>query len=66
MTIIINGKQHDLQEPVTLDRLLRGLGIDPKTVAVERNRTIVSREDFDAETVRDGDVIEVIRLVGGG
>ena len=66
MTITINGKRHDLQEPVTLDRLLRGLGIDPKTVAVERNRTIVTREDFDAETVRDGDVIEVIRLVGGG
>lgn len=66
MLITVNGKAHALESPLALDRLLKKLGIDPKAVAVERNREIVPRDRLGAVQVKAGDVIEIIRLVGGG
>ncbi|GGY41529.1 thiamine biosynthesis protein ThiS [Parvularcula lutaonensis] len=46
--------------------LLAHLGIVGGKVAVERNRAIVARSSFDTQMLQDGDVIEIVRFVGGG
>ena len=46
--------------------LLRGLGLDSRTVAVERNREIVPRANHSATPLCEGDSVEVLTLVGGG
>ncbi len=66
MEIRVNGEVKTLESPLTVQGMLEALGINPKAVAVERNLSIVARADFDKEPVRDGDTIEIIRLVGGG
>jgi thiamine biosynthesis protein ThiS len=49
-----------------LARLLEVLGMNPKSVVVERNLQIVDRGRVESEMIQDGDSIEIIRFVGGG
>ncbi|HEY4027142.1 MAG TPA: sulfur carrier protein ThiS [Candidatus Dormibacteraeota bacterium] len=62
----VNGKPVELAEPTPLLDYVRGLGVDPRAIAVEVNGEILQREQYDSCTLRDGDVIEIVRMVGGG
>jgi sulfur carrier protein len=62
----INGKRVDLDQPTPLLDYLAGLGVDPRTVAVEHNGEIVDRDRYRDITLRSGDVLEIVRMVGGG
>lgn len=64
--ITLNGAAVDWQSSGTIRRLLCEHSIDPSHVVVEVNREIVDRVDFDRRQVSDGDVIEILRFVGGG
>ena len=66
MEIQVNGVKRQWDSPVTVLALLDALGINPGAVAVEKNLQIVARDEMTSELVRDGDVIEIIRMVGGG
>jgi sulfur carrier protein len=66
MEITLNGEKRLYKGPATLPGLLESLGVRPGTVVVEINFRIVPRESLSKETIREGDAIEVIRLVGGG
>ena len=46
--------------------LLAWLGIDGGRVAVELNRSIVRREDWDKTEVGEGAALEIVQFVGGG
>jgi thiamine biosynthesis protein ThiS len=35
-------------------------------VAVEHNGEIIERSGYEAVTLRDGDQVEIVRMVGGG
>jgi sulfur carrier protein len=65
-TIMLNGKSVSPDAALTIGQLLGEHAIDPSHVVVEVNRALVSRENFDLFPIRDGDVIEVLRFVGGG
>jgi sulfur carrier protein len=62
----INGKEVDLDEATPLLDYLARLGVDPRSVAVEHNGEIVERDGFAAIMLRAGDVVEIVRMVGGG
>jgi thiamine biosynthesis protein ThiS len=62
----VNGKPVDLPAPTPLLDYLRSLGVDPRAVAVEVNERILDRAEFAATTLRDGDLVEIVRMVGGG
>ena len=66
MEIQVNGEKRHWGGPVTVLALLESLGIRPATVAVEKNLRIVLRDQMAQEMIRDGDTIEIIRMVGGG
>ena len=67
MEITVNGeKRTGLTSPLTIAELIEQLGINPKSIIVERNFEIVAKSKINATTVQDGDTIEIIRLVGGG
>ncbi len=66
MEITVNGAPRTVSSGGRLDDLLRELGINPRKIAVERNREIVPRGDFGTIRVEDGDSIEIVHLVGGG
>jgi sulfur carrier protein len=62
----VNGKQVDLDEATPLLDYLARLGVDPRSVAVEHNGEIVERDRYRDITLRAGDVVEIVRMVGGG
>ena len=62
----INGKHVDLDEDTRLLDYLAQLGVDPRSVAVEHNGEIVERDRYGEITLRADDVVEIVRMVGGG
>jgi sulfur carrier protein len=65
-TIIVNGEARATQDGQTVAELLRELGLDPRQVAVERNRDIVPRAEHAQAVLGDGDQLEIVTFVGGG
>jgi thiamine biosynthesis protein ThiS len=66
ITLLVNGKQVELESPTPLLAYLAQLGVNPRAVAVEHNGNIVERAAYEAVTLRQGDNVEVVRMVGGG
>ena len=63
--IKINGSSYEWKE-INLMSALETLGFDPARIAVERNGEVVPRAQYKDTMLRDGDVLEVVRFVGGG
>jgi len=66
MWLTVNGENREVDARTTVAGLLEGLGVDPGTVVVERNLTILRREEHGEEHLADGDKVEIIRMVDGG
>lgn len=64
--IVLNGREREVEEGLTLDGLLARLELPAARVAVEKNRKVVSRARFGAEPIEAGDRLEIVTLVGGG
>jgi thiamine biosynthesis protein ThiS len=62
----INGKRVELAQPTALLTYLDQLGVNQRAVAVEHNGIIIERADYANTTLRDGDTVEIVRMVGGG
>ena len=62
----VNGRPVELAGPVPLLDYLAQLGVDPRAVAVELNERILERSEFAAALLGEGDVVEIVRMVGGG
>ncbi len=65
-TIQLNGEKRTLDTQLSIEQLLLELGVPVGTVLVERNRQVVAREKFTTCLLEDGDVLELVRFVGGG
>ncbi|MBX3267155.1 MAG: sulfur carrier protein ThiS [Acidobacteria bacterium] len=66
VTIILNGEKKEIESEVTLDRLLDLFSLPKQRVAVELNKEVISRKDWEKTTVSSEDRIEVVHFVGGG
>jgi sulfur carrier protein len=62
----VNGEELRLPPGTSVAALLARLEVSSPRVAVERNREILPRKEYPATVLRDGDVFEVVELVGGG
>ncbi len=65
MRLIVNGKDIDFDKS-TVQHLIEHYKLKPKSVVVEKNGEIVNRDIFESEELSDGDVLEIVRFVGGG
>lgn len=66
ITLRVNGKPVELDSPTRLIEYLRRLGVDERSVAVEVNGEILDRRAYGGRTLGPGDVVEIVRMVGGG
>jgi thiamine biosynthesis protein ThiS len=62
----VNGKPVELDGPTPLITYLENLGVSPRAVAVERNGVILEQDVYATTTLSEGDVVEIVRMVGGG
>ncbi|MFA6147443.1 MAG: sulfur carrier protein ThiS [bacterium] len=66
MEIVVNGGPRTVAPGTTIASLLRDLSLPSMRVAVERNREIVRKTEYEAVTISPGDRIEIVTFVGGG
>ena len=66
MTVLVNGKVHELGEGETLALLLERLGVAGRYALVERNGEPVERSAYGDVTLEEGDRLVVARPVAGG
>lgn len=65
MKLTINGESRDMAGATVL-ALLEELGLNPAATVVERNHEIVDRAAYRETKIAAGDVLELVRIVGGG
>lgn len=64
---MVNGAPRELDRDNTIAGLLSSLGIDPRLVVIEHNRSIVrDRNAYSDVSLESGDVVEIVHFVGGG
>ncbi len=66
IVVQINGEPREIPEGMSVEALLRWLGVTAARVAVELNAAVVSRTRHATTTVSAGDTLEVVTFVGGG
>lgn len=64
--IVLNGERTSVPADLTLWRLLQHLQIDASRVAVEIDRRIVRKTDWEQVEVPAGAEVEIVHFVGGG
>jgi len=66
MKITVNGTSREAESNQTLGGLLAELNLNPRTTLIELNGEVLDRAEFDATQLNDGDIVELVRFVGGG
>ena len=66
MNLTVNGEARDLESRGTISDLLASLQLTEKTVLVELNGQAVRRFEFRSARLADGDIVEIVRMLGGG
>jgi thiamine biosynthesis protein ThiS len=65
MQVTINGKNEQVA-PCTVAQLVRQRGLKPEALVVEHNQRIVPQAQWAETRLQEGDVLELLRFVGGG
>ncbi len=66
MTLTVNGEPHPWREGLTVEALLKEKVFTFPLKVVLVNKRIVKKGEQASTVLRDGDVVEVVHLIGGG
>lgn len=63
--IQLNGEEFELKGS-TLSDLIEQLGYPGRRFAVEVNRDIISKSEYDSFILKNNDTVEIVHAIGGG
>jgi thiamine biosynthesis protein ThiS len=67
IVLSVNGAERRIPEGSMLADLLASLGLDARSIVIERNGTIVrDRSSFASVELAADDTLEIVHFVGGG
>ena len=66
MTLTVNGEPHPWRDGLTIEALLREKTYSFPLKVVFVNKRLVKKGDLASTLLLDGDVVEVVHLIGGG
>jgi sulfur carrier protein len=66
MQVLINGETRKIENELNLRQLLEKLELPTERVAIELNKDVVRKKDWETIKISDADKIEIIHFVGGG
>ncbi len=66
LSLKLNGEARQCQAGLSLQEALKHFGYEPRLVVVEFNGTVLARRHWPEQPLSDGDVLEVVTIVGGG
>ncbi|MCH7552893.1 MAG: sulfur carrier protein ThiS [Chloroflexi bacterium] len=62
----VNGKERALDSPTGLVAFLQANGLQQRMIAVGYNGEVVHKENWSTVVLDEGDVIDIVQMVGGG
>ncbi len=66
INLMVNGKSRPIDDSLDLESYLDSFGLDLTHIAVGYNGEVLKREQYPEVTLQDGDILEIVRPVGGG
>lgn len=66
MKITVNGEMKEIKEGLLVIDLLEEIGMPALGIAVELNREIVPKSQHGSTVLKEGDSLEIVKMVGGG
>ena len=66
MKVFINGETKEISREMNLKNLLENFSLPQERIAVELNKQVVRRKDWETIKIIDADKIEIVHFVGGG
>ena len=66
MRVFINGETKEISGTPSLAELIDQLDLPAARIAIELNRAVVRRSEWNNTVLQDGDRIEIVHFVGGG
>jgi thiamine biosynthesis protein ThiS len=62
----INGNDRDVPDGLNIVALLEHLDLPADRIAIELDKEIAKRSEWERIILKDGDVLEIVSFVGGG
>ena len=66
ITLTVNGKPRDVEGSTDLVSFLKSYEVNLQHVAVGYNGIVLEKEKYPEVLLKEGDVLEIVRPVGGG
>jgi len=68
MKIKVNGVERLIESKtsISLNETIKLLGYSSNTVVVEVNKLIINSEEWKDKYIKNGDILEIVSIVGGG
>jgi thiamine biosynthesis protein ThiS len=66
MVLKVNGQEARLEAGMNLDALIAFYKLKKDMVVVELNRAVPPKEAYASTVLKDGDVVEIVKFLGGG
>ena len=69
MKLSINGELKEIinnNPKIFLSSVIKILQMNPKLIVVEFNGKIINSQNWETQEVHDGDILEIVTIVGGG
>ncbi|MBS7327136.1 MAG: sulfur carrier protein ThiS [Oxalobacter sp.] len=66
MEIRLNGENRQVADGITLQALVDELKVPNRAMAIAVNRRVVTKTKWAEHVLQAGDVVELVRAIGGG
>lgn len=66
MKVTVNGETRKLPDSLSLKDAVEKLVKNPEGVVAELNRAVIRKANWRKKQLKDGDVLELIAIMGGG
>lgn len=66
MRVFINGETREIEKTLKLNELLNHFSLPNERIAIELNKEVVRKKDWENIEIKDSDKIEIVHFVGGG
>ena len=66
INIKLNGKKTNVDDQISLTKILKNFNIPTNKVAIELNKEIVNKKKLSSIKIRNNDSIEIVHFIGGG
>lgn len=66
LRIQINGEPREVEDNLSLPKLITTLNLKSEQIAVELNHEVIRRVQWESTILRADDKVEIVHFVGGG